>query len=78
MYTIQVRKKGSKVISPIEIDQSIVPIIRLLALSEEPRVNLKEHEDEIFEYLGSKTLPGSALLIRLLKQNDRVELVKHS
>ena len=78
MYTIQVRKKGSRVTAPIEIDQSIVPMIQLLALSDESRIDLVKYKDEIFDYLGSTSMSGAALIIKLLKQNEKVELVKHS
>ncbi len=78
MYTIQVRKKGSRVTTPIEIDQSIVPMIQLLALSDESRIDLVKYKDEIFDYLGSTSMSGAALIIKLLKQNEKVELVKHS
>ena len=76
-YTVQIRKHNSKVIEPIEISQDIIPWVKLITLSEEPRIDLMEHKNDLLDYLTGSRVAGADLIVKLLKHCDKIELVRH-
>ena len=77
MYIAQVRKKDNSVIEPVEIPQDVVPWIKLIALSEEPRINLMEHRRDLLDYLSGSKIPGASLVVMMLKRYHKVELIRY-
>jgi hypothetical protein len=77
MYNLQVKKKGTSVIECIEIPQDVVKWIQLIVVSNDSRINLTKHKSEIMDYLDAYSTDGSALVRRVLKKYDKVELIRH-
>lgn len=73
MYIIHARKPNSKVIEPIEIEQSVVPILQVIAICDDATIDLKQHEEEIREYLSDDPR-GGAQIVRILKRYSEVKL----
>ena len=76
IHNIQARKKNSRVIEIIELPQDVVPMLRLITLSKEPRIDLVKHKQDIFDYLEGVSLNGAPLVVKILKRYESVELVK--
>ena len=77
-HTIQAKKKGSRIVEPIEIDQNVVKWLRLIVVSRDNRVDLTPHKQEILDYMSAYNAPGSSQIVRIMKKYDNVALVRHN
>lgn len=72
-YIIHARKKDSKVIEPIEITQSVVPLLQVITACDDNVVDLKHHQEDIIDYLSGDPTGGSQI-VRILKKYNEVKL----
>jgi hypothetical protein len=77
MYTLQARRKNSRVIEVIEIQQDIIMWLKLITACDDNKINLTKHKQEILEYLNYHDNAGSSLLIRILQRYEQVDLIRH-
>ena len=75
MWIINARKKGSRVIQPIEINERIVPWIKIICGSQDSRIDLTPHKRDLMDYFNTPDLPGAAQVRMILKRYEKVNLV---
>ena len=77
-YTIQVRKGRNKVISVIEINQDLVPLIQAVTKDTSGRVDMMKHKDDLIYYLNGSDILGAAGIVLMLKKVDKAVLILNS
>lgn len=75
MWIINARKKGSRVIEPIEINERVVPWIKIICGSQDNKIDLMPHKDDLMDYFNTPSLPGAAQVRMILKRYEKVNLV---
>lgn len=76
MWMIKARKKGSSVVEKIEINERVVPWLKIITTSQDNDIDLTPHKRDIIEYFDTTELPGAASVRMVLKRYDKVRLVQ--
>jgi|GEM_PF-4658154 len=76
MWILKARKKGSSVIEKIELNDRVVPWLKIITASRDGDIDLVPHKHEIMDYFNTTELPGAAQVRMVLKRYEKVRLVQ--